>query len=188
MEIRGYKREKRAQEEIVGFILIIVIVAVIGLVFLGISLRKPTNFYRKSPAEIPNFLQSLKQYTTECKIEKTEYGSIEDLIKECYINANKKCLDDDRFVCDVLETDLTNILKYSFPVSEQSARKAYELSVYFERSGGGKIQNIINIQEGNCTGVRKKDNKITWYFDPGTGIGDNAGEIVMRFEICYSSI
>ena len=50
------KTSKKAQEEMIGFVLIIVLVAVIALVFLAISIRKPAEIRDKK--EIQNFLYS----------------------------------------------------------------------------------------------------------------------------------
>ena len=98
-------RKKRAQEEMVGFALIIILVAVIFLVFLGFSLRNQEKKNVES-YEVESFLQSLLQYTTKCE-NNVERLSVRKLISSCY--AKEKCLDE-KNSCDVLKSDLTRIL------------------------------------------------------------------------------
>ena len=132
--------KKRAQEEIVGFALILIIVAVILLVFLGISLNKPkttnTNSY-----EVESFMQSCLQYTTDCEID-YEYADIQRLIFAC--NNNQKCMDN-RDSCDVLKKDLKEITEESWPVGENSVSKGYELNISAENT------EILNLKKGNST-------------------------------------
>jgi len=59
------KYNKKAQEEMVGFALIIIVVAVILLVFLSIGLRKDGREDVES-YEVASFIQSLLQYHTSC--------------------------------------------------------------------------------------------------------------------------
>jgi len=67
---------RKGQEEIVGFALIIIIVAVILLVFLAFSLNKP----EKEDLEnyvVKGFLDATLAYTSECRDERNfEFISI----------------------------------------------------------------------------------------------------------------
>ena len=58
--------EKKGQEEMVGFALILILVAIIVLVFIGFSIRSPEKESVES-YEVESFLQSMLQYTTECE-------------------------------------------------------------------------------------------------------------------------
>lgn len=92
---------KIAQEEMVGFALIMIIVAVIILVFVALSITSPqqegVNSY-----EVESFLQALLQKTTDCYYN-SEYVSVQSLILRC---KNKAYCDDERSTCEVLNTTL----------------------------------------------------------------------------------
>jgi len=57
---------KKGQEEMIGFALIIIIVAVILLVFLAVSLKN-SNKETLGVNEVDSFIQSFLSYTTDCK-------------------------------------------------------------------------------------------------------------------------
>ena len=101
---------KRGQEEMVGFALIIIIVAVILLVFLAISLNKSKKEVLGAN-EVNSFIQSFLSYTTSCAEYSDNYYSIQKLITECvnyeddYLNGKK--------TCNVLNSTLKEILDES---------------------------------------------------------------------------
>ena len=67
----GSLKNKKSQEEIVGFVVVIVLIAVIALVFLGLSLTK-----KQEPIEsrqVSNLLGAMLQYTTDCSVYKPAY-------------------------------------------------------------------------------------------------------------------
>jgi len=134
-------RKKRAQEEMVGFALIIILVAVIFLVFLGFSLRNQEKKNVES-YEVESFLQSLLQYTTKCE-NNVERLSIRKLISSCY--AKEKCLDE-RNSCDVLKSDLTGILDESWKIGEDRPVKGYELEIITDKN-----ESILDLKKGEET-------------------------------------
>jgi len=135
-------KRKSGQEEMVGFALIIIIVAVIFLVFLGFSLRGSQKVDIES-FEVKSFLQAFLQYTTDCRDSGLEYLSIRDLIFSC--NKNDICLDD-RNTCDVLNSTLTEIIEESWNTDGDSPIKGYGLDI--TRNG---IEEILGIEKGNFT-------------------------------------
>ena len=120
---------KKGQEEMVGFALIVVIIAVILLVFLSFSLRAPEQEAIES-YEIDNFVQSVLYYTLEDNVD------IRDLIRDC------KNYDEN---CGTLETELTAILEESWIVEEGSVIRGYN----FKLVDGDK--EIFNIEKGEIT-------------------------------------
>ena len=77
-------RANRSQQEMVGFVLIVVIVIVALMVFLVISVRKPSEI--KESAEVENLLDVLMDHTTECAvISEPDYDSVKDLVKSHFI-------------------------------------------------------------------------------------------------------
>lgn len=145
---------KKAQHEIMGFVLIILVVIIIGVIFLGFSLRNERTEKRTS-AEIHNFLQASMYYTTNCAIDNIpDYENLEGLIKECYKDNSTKCLNDIN-VCDSLNSILNNVIVDNLQIGYKN--KAYELDMYFKIKNSTIPQkNILNMQQGvfaNCSAI-----------------------------------
>jgi len=133
---------KKAQEEMIGFGLIIIIVAVILLVFLAVSLNKSKK-EALGDNEVNSFIQSFLSYTTSCAEYSDNYYSIQKLITEC-VNYESDCLDG-RKTCDVLNSTLKEILDESWRVSEESPIKGYELIITVDD------EQLIFFEKGNQT-------------------------------------
>ena len=138
------KRNSRAQEEIVGFALIIIIVAVILLVFLSFYLRSSDKETIES-YEAESFIASSLQYTTECR-DNFGYLSVKDLILDCY--EDEKCLDDTD-TCEVLNSSLKGILEKSWDIGENTPVKGYEFRIISDE------KEILSLKQGNITGNSK---------------------------------
>src|SRR3990167_8315955 len=151
------KRIRKGQEEMVGFVLIIVLVMIIILVFVAFSLRKGSSKAVES-FEVDSFIQAIKQFTTDCAIgTETKYRSIDQLASNC--QTGDKCYDG-RDSCDVLEADLRALLNKGWSSQDRGAIKGYYLIIKTDN----KI--IVNITEGNTT--RK-------YKGPTSGLDDELG-------------
>ena len=125
-----------------GFVLILVIVAVIILVLLGISLRKPAGDEVKSSDEIESFLSSVLGYTSSCTLGSENYQEIDDLILAC--NVGRLCFTGENS-CDVLKQDLKGMMQESWKTGEERPLKGYLLEVDLTSLGP------LKIQEGNIT-------------------------------------
>jgi len=159
---RSFPKRKDAQEEMVGFALIMVLVAVIFLIFLGFSLRNPSSEGVES-YEVASFLQGVVQYTTDCEILGRGYRPIQNLIFNCQgIDGGDIC-EDGRKSCDVLEETLENLVESSWNAGEEFPVKRYELKIYIE----DVTEPIIVVEKGDATGDYKGDK----YIIPG---GQNA--------------
>jgi len=138
----NFRKTKKAQEEMVGFILIVVIVMVILVIFLGFSLKNTEKEVVES-FEVDNFILSFTQYTTDCRDSgNSEFLSLEKVISQC--DSNKMCLDR-RDSCDVLENTLEGIAEGGWGIGAGSPIKGYELNI---TSSGG---DILFLKEGNVT-------------------------------------
>ena len=117
-------KNERGQEEMVGFALIIIIVAVILLIFLGFSIGGPQKDFVES-FEVESFVQASLQYTTECE---DNFGpvNIQDLIFAC--NSNQYCLSGEDS-CEVLEDNMNEILGESWMVGEERPVRGYNMSI-----------------------------------------------------------
>ena len=120
-------KKKHAQEEMVGFVLIVVLVVVIAVVFLGISLRKGDNDFRQKSAQLGSLLSAMDYYTTNCEIPLTEKISLDSLIQAC--NNIQFCANGQP-ACDALTETLTEILENTYITKEGSVTKYYKLEVF----------------------------------------------------------
>lgn len=141
-EFRGEKCmiNKKGQEEMVGFVIIVVIISVVLLVSLGFMLKS-----NKSAAvenyEVENFIQASLQHTSSCETY-VEYLSIQDLIVSC--QKKEACMDGTNS-CDILNESLINIIKNAWNIEEGSAVKGYKLKIIVEE------EEILLLKEGNET-------------------------------------
>jgi len=134
------KNNKLGQEEMVGFALIVVIVAVIILVFLGFAI-KGTNKTDTQSYEVESFLQAVLQYTTDCE-DYLEYLSVQKLIFEC--DREKACLDE-RNSCDVLNATLKKLVEESWAIEGDRPVKGYFLNITSNE------EQILSVLDGNIT-------------------------------------
>ena len=139
------QKNKSGQEEMVGFALIIIIVAIIVLVFLGFWLRKPAAENVES-YEVESFLQSMLQYTTDCE-NNIEKLPMQKLISSCHERG--QCLDG-RKSCDVLKTEMSNMLNESWKTGEERPVKGYELIIRTDRN-----ESILSLNQGEITSNSK---------------------------------
>lgn len=133
----------KAQEEMVGFALIMVIVGVILIVFLGFIFMGGEENYEKS-YKTESFLQTALEYTTSCE-DYMGHLSVNNLIKDCVDNSMDLCLDGKKR-CDVLNKTLSGIIENSWQVGEDTYVKGYDLII--EKDGVA----ILSIKKGDVTG------------------------------------
>ncbi len=130
---------KRSQEEMVGFVLIIIIVSVILLFFLSFSLR--SSKMEIESYEVEGFIQSFLQYTTDCE-DSTGFLSVQNLIFSC--GDDEMCLDG-RSACETMEITLKEICENSWNVGEDTPIKGYALRISLEG------EELLLVNKGNIT-------------------------------------
>ena len=177
------KKSKRAQEEMVGFALIVVIVAVIGVIFLGISLsnRGDEKVAQKS-YELASFLSSISYYTTDCENPETDFQNLEELIVLC--SENGQC-SDGAIACEVLSETLKGLLNSAYNVEKGSAVKYYKMWVFYgEKADADKSNYLIKEiwksqtnETETCPGVKLAD------YQP-IETGAFSEQIKMQAEVC----
>lgn len=143
MENKNLFGVKKGQEEMVGFVLIVVVVSVVLLFFLGISLQNKEAGIESQ--EVENFISSFLPYTTECEI-RAKNVSIRDLVFEC---VNTEDCSNGESSCEVLKDTLRGIVGVSWNVGERNPNKGYKLDILSNNIG------IISLGEGNLTGFYK---------------------------------
>lgn len=144
-----YKR--KAQEEIVGFVLIVVLVVIVGVIFLGIRLRNPEPVQRESEI-IYKFLESAMEQTTSCKTSETgDFIALDSLIRECHSFGNECISGEDS--CDVVENTFVDILNATWRVGPEYPYKGYTLEINYavNSSGQQQSQRILNLSSGTCS-------------------------------------
>jgi hypothetical protein len=173
---------KRGQEEIVGFVLIVVLVSVALLVFLGISLRQDSSLNTSDSADVYHFLESSMEFSTDCAVIFTsDFSTLGELFRNCY--EGKKCLDSEKMACDVLEENMEDVLESAWLIGEDRPDKGYKFESFYKSSeedpaGPGEEDDvIIEFEKGDCTGGSVRGAS---YVSPaGTG-----GRIQSVLEIC----
>jgi hypothetical protein len=169
--------KRKAQEEIVGFVLIVVLVAIIAVVFLGIMLRNNSDPSLPENKEIESFQIAVKQYTTNCEFPSGRFQTIGDLILRCY--ENKNCANNNQNACEVLEQELKEIMESSSYIVEEGSRfKYYNLKIFY-----GENLNLISpiqkyIENMECRGTKSINT-----LSSSTISGE---EISFRLEVCYN--
>tara|TARA_Y100000310_G_scaffold32447_1_gene30735 strand:- start:6296 stop:6838 length:543 start_codon:yes stop_codon:yes gene_type:complete len=144
-------KSKHSQQEIIGFVLIIVIVSVIGIVFLSLSIGRGEPSEQTS-IQVSNLLESSMYSTTECAVSFIpQYKDGQDLIKAC--QNEEICLNGEK-ACEVLNNTLKQIIGYSLDVCDECVNKAYKLDIYYSPiDSESPNEEVLDFQEGlfeNC--------------------------------------
>jgi hypothetical protein len=175
--IKNTKLGKRAQEEMVGFVLIVVLVAVISLIFLGLSLRQKSQ--PEMNTQVDNLLSAMLAYTTDCALYMPQYETVGDLIKSCYYN--ERC-SNGKDTCAELRAVMDKLLKAAEgDLTLDKPVKAYELNVSYSAVQQGFVvrrpeAGIVYIKKGICT-----QNSIgSQQFIPL-----DTGNIILSLKFCY---
>ena len=135
----------RGQQEMVGFILIVVLVVIGLMVFLILSVRnspEPVN-----SLAVENMLASIMQHTTECAVVfEPQFDSFEDLFKSCY--EGDDCSNLGLSACEYLNESLRDVM--GALIESEATVESYQVD-FFVREVSGQ-EGILRIVEGNCTG------------------------------------
>jgi hypothetical protein len=143
-------KSKKAQEEIVGFVLIMVIVAVGFLIFLGFNLRQGITTTEES-FDLYQFLESSMEYTTECSLRyEKDFAKLGDLFESCYLGKN--CFGGQQSSCEVLEATLEGIFSESFVIDPESKYTSFEFESYFVEGEERKEIFSLDKEEEECGG------------------------------------
>lgn len=136
--------QKKGQQEIVGFVLIVVLVVVGLMVYLGISLR--SGIENVDSVEVENMLDAMMKQTTECAIVyEPDYDDFEDLFKSAY--KGSKCSNLGESAKEYLNSSIREVL--GDMVRSDATIKAYELQFYEKDSQDYELIFF----EGSCSGT-----------------------------------
>lgn len=145
--IKMKKIKKKGQEEIVGFVVIIVLVAVVFLVILGLYMNKRAPVTQKESRDVEQFLTSAMEYTSECKIWQSEhYFSLGELFRECH---DQTICDSGEDSCSMLKRTLEAVIGANWPYGDERPVKGYIFnSTYLYDSNS---EEVLFMDAGNCT-------------------------------------
>jgi len=157
---------KRGQEEIVGFVAIVVLIAIVALVFLTFSLR--TNNESES-IELGQFLDSAQEYTTLCALTFVpDYARLGELFSAC--RESRDCIDG-ASACETLNETLTGLIETGLRPGVDRPLKGYEFKAYY-LANLSLAQNsdspITHLKYGNCS-QRPKQHGVSEFKPSGTG-------------------
>jgi hypothetical protein len=173
------RKTRRAQSETVGFVIIILLVMIIGVIFLGISL-KPKPHSIAVDAEISNFLITSAKYTSSCaKDYEPNYRTLGDLVADCYQNI--ACLDGTSS-CNLLNQTYSEMLKSYRPSGRVLSYS--KLSFYYLENASAPVERgtkfgseIIFGNSSTCVSKRYGRNYISL----------SQGSAVEQLEVCLVS-
>jgi len=118
---------KRAQEEIVGFVLVVVIISVILLVFLGIILKNTSQEDELETIKISKFLDAMMEVTTDCIITEPVPATFSELITACA--KGKTCLNSGQHACEQMKENAEKIIESSWRIKRGAAYDGYIFEV-----------------------------------------------------------
>lgn len=169
-------KTKRTQHEMTGFVIIVVLVMIVGVIFLGIFLKK-TKPLVVIDAEASNFLISSASLTSDCAYNyEPNYRTVEELAVDCY--EQKSCLDS-RNSCDVLSSIYREILPKFRPNGTISS---YKMSFSFLQSDNETEvfpNSFLKIGYGNATSCASKRSARNM-------ISVSGGDIIQQLDICLA--
>jgi len=137
---------KKSQQEIAGFVLIVTIVMIAGIVFLVISARRDTN--EVSSNDLDNFLISIMGYTTDCVATSApNYYTFSKLVSGCYNQESCSNLNNQE-TCVHLNETITKIIG-DF-IKTRNDITAYRFEILYNSST--ELRPLITaIDYGSCT-------------------------------------
>mgnify|MGYP001579249276 FL=1 len=166
---------KKGQEEIVGFVLIVVLVVIVAVIFLGIRLRNPEPAQRESEI-VYQFLESAMEQTTSCKTsESGNFLAFDSLVRDCH-SVNSLCVSGDKS-CEIVKQTLDNMLNSTWSVGPAYPYKGYSAIGDYNINSTGESQqeSIFNLTSGNCG----KSFVGSSYWIP-----EFPGNIIVRLNLC----
>lgn len=159
MKRQKYKknRKKRGQEELVGFGLILIMVAIIFIVFISVYIKKPSETL--TDYEANSYIQAILQYTTRCQDENMRNLSIQELIRECKDGA--RCYNYQySSSCDILTTYIRQITGESWDPGSTHPVKGYSFVINVSENGNSENERQIlsvtnNVVTSNYRGAEQ---------------------------------
>jgi len=171
-------KNKKAQSETVGFVLIIIIVTLMILTFLYFAFR-PGAVTSTTSADMSNLLSAFNEYTTNCTFipNTPQYKTGSELVFECYNSESELCVDG-RTVCEVLNDTIKEVIGKTLDIGEDYQNKAYSISVkYFVKGSTERNITKFNMQEGSFVNCTER-------YGGYTVVSASPGSLEVRLQVC----
>lgn len=150
---------KRAQEEIVGFVVVVVLLAIIGVILLGVMLRAPPPVQKESQ-DIHQFIEAAYDYTTTCALKsENSLASLSEVLRACY--KGEHCTNG-LSACSALNRTLADILSTSWPTGPNRPLLGYSFNITYTTNVTKVAPTpLISLSTGNCSLKTKSAQQIT---------------------------
>lgn len=144
------KPMKKGQEEIVGFVVIVILIAIVMLIFLAFNLHSTPE--TRESVTVQQFLASSLEYTTDCSLRTQEHARVKELFNEC--REGSTCVDQ-RSACQILNETLPLLIKQGLNIGQDRPLVGYNFSSsYWPYNGSIERMPILAFSYGNCTSGR----------------------------------
>lgn len=150
---------RKGQEEMVGFGVILILVAVIFIIFIASYIRNSES--SDEDYEANSFIQALLQYTTNCEEENLNNLSIQKLIGKC--QEQEKCYYRNMDPCKLLNSTVRSIVRDSWKIGSKNQYKGYSLII-----NTSATEQIMKITDGTITTNNSRSGLQT-FGDPYSG-------------------
>ena len=132
--------KKKGQEEMVGFAVILILVAVILAVLIGFMVRKQSKSVLQS-YEISSFIESMLKYTSECE-DYMGYEEVQEVILSC--KRNLLCLNG-KSSCEVLNSTIESMINSSWNINPESPNTGYRLKINVDETDFLILQQGVSL-------------------------------------------
>ena len=183
----GLFSSKRSQHEAMGFVIIVALVIIVGVIFLGIRMNQDSTPQEYKDSNILNFLTASSKYSSDC-FENHEPLTLDDLKERCYKDEKCDMNGVDTLSCELLKETYSDMLAKSWQIYDDSPVKYYELKIYYRATcndsttAGQLTSQEFIIEAGNLSQCYSSGRKIGQESFPISGSGEEC--IVSELEIC----
>lgn len=182
-----FRGSSRSQHEAMGFVIIVALVIIVGVIFLGIKMNQNSTPQEYKDSNIINFLTASSKYSSDC-FENHEPLTLNNLKEKCH--RNEKCYIEgmDTPSCDILKNTYSEMLNKSWPIYNDSPIRYYELKIYYRgicndsNSARDLESEEFIIQAGELSQCSVSSRKIGQESFPISGSGEEC--IVSELKIC----
>ena len=163
---------ERGQQEIVGFVLIVVLVVIGLMVFLVIALRGGGEDLES--VRVSNMLDVIMKSSTDCAIVyEPDYDDFEDLFKSCF--KKKRCSNLGVDACKYLNESLSDVVESL--IASEATINGWGID-FIESDDGGEVGIWRMIRWNNCSGKVSGAQRV---------IVSGGGNLIIRMKICEIS-
>ena len=145
----------RGQEELVGFVLVVAIVAISGLILIGLVMRLESGGSEETrSADIAQFLESLWQASAACHLSAgAAPATLSEIAASCVADKGTKCREGGS-ACSVLNATLHDVIVGSWGIGTEAQKNGYEFDLMLtsNRTRGAASEPMLALKWGACKG------------------------------------